>query len=109
MVDEFVEEEIEYAGTVRIAYTGPVIPHWRYELVEGDRESITELVHRANSVIGLLPPGDPQFRRNRDRVQRDAERNGITIEWVGVNLPEDREERGDREHERARPARSPRT
>lgn len=97
MVDDTLEEEIEHTGTVRIAYTGPVIPHWRYELVEGDREIITELVHRANSVIGLLPPTDPQFRRNRDRVQRDADRNGITVEWLGTNLPEDREDGQDRE------------
>lgn len=94
MTEEFLEE-VEHCGTLRIAYTGPVIPHWRYEFVEGDRSAIEELVHRANSIIGLLPPGDPQFRRNRDRVQRDADHEGITVEWVGVALlGEDREREG---------------
>ena len=29
----------------------------------------------------LLPPHDPQFRRNRERVVRDAERELILLDW----------------------------
>lgn len=29
----------------------------------------------------LLPRNDPQFRRNQERVNRDAERERITVEW----------------------------
>jgi hypothetical protein len=29
----------------------------------------------------LLPRDDPQFRRNRERVNRDAERELISLEW----------------------------
>lgn len=88
MIEE--QEELEPQGTVRVTFTGPVIPHWRYEFVEGNRDVIQDLVRRANTVIGLLPPGDPQFRRNQNRVQRDADREAVTIEWVGVDPPEDR-------------------
>ena len=35
----------------------------------------------------LLPPHDPQFRRNRERVVRDAERENILLEW-DLGLPE---------------------
>jgi len=29
----------------------------------------------------LLPRNDPQFRRNQERVNRDAERERISVEW----------------------------
>jgi len=29
----------------------------------------------------LLPPHDPQFRRNRQRTNRDAERENVLISW----------------------------
>ena len=33
----------------------------------------------------LLPRDDPQFRRNRERIVRDAEREAISLEWdLGV-------------------------
>jgi hypothetical protein len=35
----------------------------------------------------LLNREDPQFRRNRERVKRDAEREGILLEWY-LGLPE---------------------
>ena len=31
--------------------------------------------------LQLLPPHDPQFRRNRERVIRDAEREAFTLDW----------------------------
>ena len=34
----------------------------------------------------LLPRNDPQFRRNQERVNRDAERERISVEWeLGYN------------------------
>ena len=36
----------------------------------------------------LLPPHDPQFRRNRERVVRDAERENLSLEW-DLGFPED--------------------
>ncbi len=36
----------------------------------------------------LLPPHDPQFRRNRERVVRDAERENVTLEW-DLGVPEE--------------------
>ena len=38
----------------------------------------------------LLPPHDPQFRRNRERVNRDAERELLVIDWeLGVEEDDD--------------------
>ena len=36
----------------------------------------------------LLPPHDPQFRRNRERVVRDAERENLVLEW-DLGLPDE--------------------
>jgi hypothetical protein len=36
----------------------------------------------------LLPPHDPQFRRNRERVVRDAERENLSLEW-DLGFPEE--------------------
>jgi hypothetical protein len=36
----------------------------------------------------LLPPHDPQFRRNRERVARDAERENFLLEW-DLGTPDD--------------------
>jgi len=34
----------------------------------------------------LLPRNDPQFRRNQERVNRDGERERISVEWeLGYN------------------------
>jgi hypothetical protein len=35
-----------------------------------------------------LPHTDPQFRRNRERIMRDGEREGITVEW-DLGRPDD--------------------
>jgi hypothetical protein len=37
--------------------------------------------------LQLLPPHDPQFRRNRERVSRDAERENVHLEW-DLGVPE---------------------
>ena len=41
----------------------------------------------------LLPPHDPQFRRNRERVVRDAERENLLLDW-DLGQPEDDESGG---------------
>lgn len=76
-------------GHSRIVYLGPVAPHWDVQHLAGDRKAIDEFRTRVMARLLLLPPHDPQFRRNRERVMRDAEREGITVEWdLGVPEPE---------------------
>jgi len=40
--------------------------------------------------LELLPPHDPQFRRNRERVVRDAEREHLLLDW-DLGLPDEEE------------------
>lgn len=68
-------------GHVRIVYMGPVAPHWEVRSDFGDRKAIDEFRSRVMARLLLLPPQDPQFRRNRERVNRDAERENFVIEW----------------------------
>jgi hypothetical protein len=65
----------------RIVYMGPVAPHWELYSDYGDRTVLEEFRARVLARLVLLPRDDPQFRRNRERVARDAERENITIEW----------------------------
>ncbi len=65
----------------KIVYLGPVAPHWDVRLVSGERSIIDAFRDRVNARLLLLPPHDPQFRRNRERVNRDAERERIYLEW----------------------------
>ena len=75
-------------GHVRIIYLGPVAPHWDLQSAYGDRVLIEEFRPRAMARLVLLPPHDPQFRRNRERVARDAERENLLLEW-DLGMPED--------------------
>jgi hypothetical protein len=69
----------------RIVYLGPVSPHWEVYGDWGDRQTLDEFRARVLARLVLLPREDPQFRRNRERVVRDAEREMISIEWdLGV-------------------------
>ncbi|MGI8794922.1 MAG: hypothetical protein ACR2H3_17395 [Acidimicrobiales bacterium] len=68
-------------GHVRIVYLGPVAPHWEVQSDFGDRALIEEYRQRVLARLILLPPHDPQFRRNRERVNRDAERELLMIDW----------------------------
>lgn len=81
MEPEQLEEEIPPRGHVKIVYTGPVAPHWEIHGVFGDRALIDEFRQRAMARLQLLPVYDPQFRRNRERVARDAEREHLILEW----------------------------
>jgi len=77
-------------GHARIVYLGPVSPHWEIYSDFGDRAFMDEFRARALARLVLLPRDDPQFRRNRERIVRDAEREGIVLEW-DLGLPEDEE------------------
>ena len=65
----------------RIVYLGPVAPHWEVQSDFGDRQLVEEFRRRVMARLVLLPPHDPQFRRNRERVVRDAERENILLAW----------------------------
>src|SRR3977135_1204006 len=68
-------------GHVRVIYLGPVAPHWEVHSDFGDRAVIDEFRARVMARLELLPPHDPQFRRNRERVVRDAEREHLILAW----------------------------
>jgi hypothetical protein len=80
-IEETAEEPVEPVGHVRVVYLGPVAPHWEVQSDFGDRDLISNFRDRVQARLVLLPPHDPQFRRNRERVVRDAEREHITLEW----------------------------
>ena len=75
-------------GHVRVIYLGPVAPHWEVHSDFGDRAVIDEFRARVMARLELLPPHDPQFRRNRERVVRDAEREHLLLDW-DLGLPDD--------------------
>ncbi|MGB9112833.1 MAG: hypothetical protein WCF24_08925 [Acidimicrobiales bacterium] len=75
---------------VRIVYLGPVAPHWEVESEFGERSVVEAFRERALARLVLLPPHDPQFRRNRERVVRDAERENILLQW-DLGISEDQE------------------
>ncbi|MDA8274901.1 MAG: hypothetical protein M0029_05905 [Actinomycetota bacterium] len=75
------EEPQPPVGHVRVVYLGPVAPHWEVQSDYGDTALIDEFRQRTLARLVLLPPHDPQFRRNRERVVRDAERENIALEW----------------------------
>ena len=83
-----IETEQPPRGRVRAIYLGPVAPHWD---VQGDSEVrglVDEFRNRVMARLLLLPPHDPQFRRNKERVARDAERENLTLVW-DLGIPED--------------------
>ena len=75
-------------GHVRVVYLGPVAPHWEVESDFGDRMLIEGFRERVIARLLLLPPHDPQFRRNRERVVRDAERENLVLQW-DLGMPEE--------------------
>lgn len=88
-IDQAELEQLPPVGHVKMVYLGPVSPHWDVHPVFGDGRLIDEFRQRAVARLQLLPPHDPQFRRNRERVNRDAERERLIIEWdLGYEEPE---------------------
>ena len=69
------------AGQATIVYLGSTAPHWDIRADFGEREPMDAFRDRVNARLLLLPPHDPQFRRNRERVNRDAERERIVVVW----------------------------
>ena len=65
----------------RIVYLGPVSPHWEVYGDWGERQVLDEFRARALARLVLLPRDDPQFRRNKERINRDAERENMLLEW----------------------------
>ncbi len=76
-----VEPEQPPRGHVKIVYLGPVAPHWEIRYDGGDGAIIDAFRPRVNARLMLLPPHAPQFRRNKERVNRDAERELIHLTW----------------------------
>ncbi|MGH9302035.1 MAG: hypothetical protein ACRD0I_01540 [Acidimicrobiales bacterium] len=90
VTEPIVEEAQPPRGHIRIVYLGPVAPHWEIQSDFGDRMLIEEMRQRFQARLVLLPPHDPQFRRNRERVARDAERENIVLQW-DLGVPEEEE------------------
>lgn len=80
IIDDEEEATPPQAG-VTIAYLGPVAPHWDIRADYGDPDLINAFRSRVNARLMLLPPHDPQFRRNYNRVGNDAERELIEVLW----------------------------
>ncbi len=87
VVDEAPQPPVAHA---KLVYIGPVAPHWEIRSDFGDRQVIEDFRARVMARLVLLPPHDPQFRRNRERVNRDADRENILLEW-DTGLPGDDE------------------
>jgi len=93
VVDEIEESEEPQPprGHVRVVYLGPVAPHWEVQSTYGDASVIDPFRDRTLARLTLLPPHDPQYRRNRERVARDAEREHLELEW-DLGVPEEPED-----------------
>ncbi|MDH3680525.1 MAG: hypothetical protein OEV40_11310 [Acidimicrobiia bacterium] len=81
VVEPETEEEQTPVAHVTIVYLGPVAPHWDLQVKYGDQKLLDDFWTRVNARLLLLPKHDPQFRRNRERVNRDAERELIICDW----------------------------
>jgi hypothetical protein len=81
-------EVIDPIGHARVVYLGPVAPHWDVQSDFGPSEVVDAFRERVLARLVLLPPHDPQFRRNRERVVRDAERENLALEW-DLGIPEE--------------------
>ena len=83
-------------GQATILYLGAVAPHWEIRPAYGDAEFMASFGDRVHARLLLLPPHDPQFRRNRERVNRDAERERIVVNW-DLGYPEEEDVFSSRE------------
>lgn len=83
-----VEEAAAPRAHARVVYLGPVSPHWEVYGDWGERQVLDDFRARALARLVLLPRDDPQFRRNKERINRDAERELISLEWE-LGLPDD--------------------
>ncbi len=81
MSDVEAPEIAEPVAYVTITYLGPVAPHWDVQAHYGDPAMIEAFRARVNARLLLVPRHDPQFNRNKMRVNRDAERELIKLDW----------------------------
>ncbi len=92
---ELDEEQLPPVAASTITYLGPVAPHWDVAWTDGDERVVDEFRKRVNARLQLVPQHDPQFRRNRERVNRDAERERIELVWdLGFDEEPDEAESG---------------
>ncbi len=77
----FTEVDESPLASVRIVYLGPVAPHWEVYHTGGERKVVDAFRQRVLARLMLLPPHDPQFKRNRDRIMKDAEIERVTVVW----------------------------
>ena len=68
-------------GKIVVTYQGPVAPHWDIRATHGEEGLMNAFHGRVHARLLLLPPHDPQFHRNQERVMRDAARENIVVEW----------------------------
>ena len=80
-MSDTTSDQLPAQGHAKIVYNGPVAPHWDIRPISGDAAFMEGFKDRVMARLLLLPPHDPQFRRNRERVNRDGERERIYIEW----------------------------
>ena len=80
-MEQEVQQDLPLQGHVRVVYLGPVAPHWDVQRIFGDINVVEEFRTRVDARLQLVPPHDPQFRRNRERVARDAERERLELDW----------------------------
>ena len=73
--------EDSLAGKAIISYLGPVAPHWSIQAIYGDENLMGAFHSRTQARLLLLTHSDPQFRRNQERVERDAEGERISVIW----------------------------
>jgi len=75
-----ITEVVDPVGHVRSSTSAP----WR-PIGSAEWSSATKSRFRRSSTawtpVALLAAHDPQFRRNRERVNRDAERENLLVEW----------------------------
>ena len=67
-----MDEQLPAQGHAKIVYQGPVAPHWDIRTISGEAPLMDGFRDRVTARLLLLPPHDPQFRRNRERVNRDG-------------------------------------
>ena len=67
-------------GHIKVVYMGPVAPHWEFRSDFGDRQLIEDFRMRARRPgCSCCQRDDPQFRRNRERINRDAMRQNLLL------------------------------
>ena len=82
-MSDISEDQVQQApvGEVQVIYLGPAAPHWEVRSGFGDPKMDESFQDRISARLMLLTPHDPQFRRNRERINRDAERENVLITW----------------------------